>query len=84
MSVKKMTGIALATAAAAAFATAPMTHVIADEAGVNCYGINSCKGQGSCNTPTSKCKGENSCKGKGVLVVPSAEECVKKGGAVMK
>lgn len=83
MNVKKLTGIALATAAAAVFTTVPVTSVVASD-GVNCYGINGCKGQGSCNTPTSKCNGTNSCKGKGVLAVKSKAECKAKGGTVVE
>jgi hypothetical protein len=31
----------------------------------DCKGLNSCKGQGGCNTGDMGCKGKNSCKGKG-------------------
>ena len=31
----------------------------------DCKGMNSCKGQGGCNTGDMGCKGKNSCKGKG-------------------
>ena len=31
----------------------------------DCKGMNSCKGQGGCNTGDNGCKGKNSCKGKG-------------------
>jgi hypothetical protein len=31
----------------------------------DCKGMNSCKGQGGCNTSDMGCKGKNSCKGKG-------------------
>ena len=31
----------------------------------DCKGLNSCKGQGGCNTGENGCKGKNSCKGKG-------------------
>lgn len=30
-----------------------------------CKGMNSCKGQGGCQTGDMGCKGKNSCKGKG-------------------
>ncbi len=31
----------------------------------DCKGLNSCKGQGGCNSGDMGCKGKNSCKGKG-------------------
>ena len=31
----------------------------------DCKGMNSCKGQGGCNTGDMGCKSKNSCKGKG-------------------
>jgi hypothetical protein len=31
----------------------------------DCKGLNSCKGQGGCQTSDQGCKGKNSCKGKG-------------------
>jgi len=31
----------------------------------DCKGMNSCKGQGGCNTGDMGCKGKNTCKGKG-------------------
>jgi hypothetical protein len=31
----------------------------------DCKGMNSCKGQGGCQTGDMGCKGKNSCKGKG-------------------
>ena len=79
MNMKKATGLALATAAAAIFAaTAPMT-ASAGEAKVNCYNVNSCKGNGSCKTANNACKGQNSCKGTG-FVAMNAEACKAIGG----
>ena len=31
----------------------------------DCKGMNSCKGQGGCNSGDMGCKGKNTCKGKG-------------------
>ena len=31
----------------------------------DCKGLNSCKGQGGCNSGDMGCKGKNTCKGKG-------------------
>jgi hypothetical protein len=84
--VKNMTKFAMATAAAALFASAtvPVAYA-ADEGGtVKCMGINSCKGESKCKTADSACSGQNSCKGKGWLPTASAEECTAKGGTVIK
>ena len=72
---------AIATAAAIAFITAPVTSTLAQAktAKVACYGINGCKGKSACKTAMNACKGKNSCKGKGV-VMHSAKKCAKLGG----
>jgi len=49
---------------------------------VTCFGINSCKGHGSCKTAQNDCKGKNGCKGQG-NAVSSAEDCSAKGGKVV-
>ena len=75
----KLTGVALATAAAALFATgavmAPLAHA-AEEGKVKCEGVNSCKGTSECATAKS------SCKGQGWVNKASKEECEKAGGKV--
>ena len=76
--MKKTTGVAIALAAAAMLATAP----IAVHAGSNtgkCMGANSCKGHSACKTATSSCKGLNSCKGKGFMEM-SKMQCDEAGG----
>jgi hypothetical protein len=50
---------------------------------VTCFGINSCKGHGSCKTAQNDCKGKNGCKGQGNTVT-SAEDCSAKGGKVVE
>ncbi len=72
ISVKKTTGVALAVAAAAMLATAPMAANAGTLNG-KCMGVNSCKGHSACKTATSSCKGLNSCKGKGFLEMTRAE-----------
>jgi len=82
MTAKKISGIALATAAAGLFATAGVAPVMAAEQGmVHCLGVNACKGKSDCATASSACKGQNACKGKG-MVVMSAADCKAKGGKV--
>ena len=78
ISVNKTTGVAIAMAAAALLATAPMTAHAGSMNG-KCMGANSCKGHSSCKTATSSCKGLNSCKGQGFLEMSQAE-CTTAGG----
>jgi len=80
---KKMLGLTIATAAAIAFATAPITSTVSEAAAkkVHCYGVNSCKGKSACKTATSDCKGHNDCKSKGYLM-KTAKKCKKLGGSV--
>ena len=75
MNAKKLTGLALATAAASLFATAGISSAYAgkDEGKVHCDGINSCKGTSACQTASSACKGQNSCKGKGWTSMSKAD-----------
>ncbi len=71
---KKLGGIALATAAAGAFAMASMAAHADDKASsmVRCEGVNACKGHGSCKTADNACKGHNSCKGKSFVEMSKA------------
>ena len=41
------------------------TSMDAMQAKHDCKGMNSCKGQGGCQSGDNGCKGKNSCKGKG-------------------
>lgn len=79
MNAKKLSNIAIATAAASMFAmSVPMT-VSASEDAVQCFGVNSCKGTSACKTANSSCKGQNACKGQGFLELTKAE-CEEQGG----
>jgi len=80
---KKISGLALATAAATLFAGAPAAVSAAEKGTVHCYGVNACKGKSSCATANSACKGQNSCKGKGYVIV-TKEVCDQLGGKVGK
>jgi len=75
LTAKKITGLALATAAAGLFATAgiPAAYAGKHEAMVHCQGVNSCKGTTDCQTATNACKGQNSCKGQGWMAMTKAE-----------
>ncbi len=73
MRVGKLTGIALATAAAGMFAMTAAGPAAAQAAKVKCEGVNSCKGHGSCKSASNSCKGQNTCKGKGFMEMGQAE-----------
>ena len=47
---------------------------------VKCFGLNSCKGKGSCKTASNACKGKNGCEGKGFKELTAAE-CTAAGGS---
>ena len=80
----KMTTIAMAAAAAALFAVAPITAVQAgSDAKVHCFGVNKCKGHNDCKTASNACKGHASCKGHG-FVSMSKHACDEIGGKVKK
>ena len=64
---KSVSGAAIATAAALLFSVATISTASADEAKVQCTGVNSCKGQSACKSASNSCKGQNSCKGKGFV-----------------
>ena len=70
---KKLSTLALATAAAVMFSSAPLTAAHADEAKVKCEGVNACKGTSACGTAANACAGKNACKGTGFLMLSKAE-----------
>jgi len=76
---KKVSGVALAAAAAAMFAVAPMSGAIAGEKAGKCFNVNSCKGSSACATATTSCAGQNSCAGQG-WVKRTKAECEEAGG----
>ena len=76
---KKISGVALAAAAATMFAVAPMNATAGAHKAGKCIGVNGCKGQSACHTATTSCAGQNSCKGQGWVKATKAE-CDAKGG----
>jgi len=79
MDTTKLNGLALATLAAALFATAPLA---ADQPGSTpgkCYGVNACKGKSSCKSSGHGCKSQNACKGQGFVMV-TKDTCDQIGG----
>ena len=80
---KKLSGIALATAAAGFFAVAPMTGSVAYAGSdkIHCVGVNACKGTSDCKTANNACKGQNACKGAGFVAL-TEKQCEQVGGKV--
>jgi hypothetical protein len=73
MQMTKLSGAAMAAAAAMLFSTAvTSTAVAGDEAKVHCAGVNSCKGTSECKGAKNSCKGMNSCKGQGWVSMSKA------------
>jgi hypothetical protein len=83
MRMNRLTGIALATAAAGMFAMTAAGPVAAQTAKVMCEGVNACKGKGACKGAKNSCKGLNGCKGQGALEMTKAE-CDKAKAAMKK
>lgn len=89
MKVNKLTGIALATAAAGLFALTAAGPVAAQDAKVKCEGVNGCKGLSECkgeksaSREKSSCKGLNACKGQGFKEMSQAD-CDKAKMAMKK
>jgi len=70
----KLTGVALAAAAATLFVAGCSSMgggdtktADASTVKIKCYGANACKGQAECKTAMNSCKGQNSCKGHGFV-----------------
>lgn len=88
--MKKTTvsGALLASTVALMFLTTPSfaasSSPTSQAAQVKCVGANSCKGLSACKTATSAGPGKNSCKGQGMIYTKTVQECIAKGGKVMK
>ncbi|MGH8710892.1 MAG: BufA2 family periplasmic bufferin-type metallophore [Burkholderiales bacterium] len=67
--MKKLSGVALAAAAATLFVAGCATGGTGYKATgqVECTGVNGCKGQSECKTASNDCKGKNGCRGEGFL-----------------
>jgi hypothetical protein len=85
-SVRKLSGITLAMAAAALLATGSVATITTAHADgtVKCAGANSCKGTSACKTASNPGgPGANSCKGQGLSMTDSADTCKAAGGQVL-
>lgn len=76
---RKVSGVALAAAAATMFAVAPISGAIAAEKKGKCFNVNSCKGTSACATASTSCAGQNECAGKG-WVKKTKTACENEGG----
>jgi uncharacterized membrane protein len=76
---RRLVSAAIATAAAALFATGVVSTATAQDVKIKCYGTNSCKGHSECKTSMSSCKGKNACKGKGFEMM-TEKACIEKLG----
>jgi hypothetical protein len=82
--IQKLTGFAIAAAAAAVFSTVTVGSAFAAaEAKVQCAGVNACKGQNDCAGAKNACKGQGSCKGTGFKEMSKAD-CDKAKAAMKK
>ncbi|MEE9580758.1 MAG: hypothetical protein V3V74_05540, partial [Nitrosomonadaceae bacterium] len=76
----KMTGIALAIAAAGFVVTSPSVSAASASTDlVHCYGVNKCGGHNDCTSEGNACAGKASCKGTGFVAMPS-KSCGDIGG----
>jgi hypothetical protein len=73
MKTATMGGAAIATAAALLFGSFAVATASAEDAKIQCSGVNACKGQSSCKSARNSCKGLNSCKGQGFVEMTRAE-----------
>ena len=76
---KKVSGLALAVAAAGMLGATAVTAAPSESVNVHCYGVNICKGHNDCKTAENACKGQAKCKSHG-FVSMSAEACDHIGG----
>ena len=83
--MRVVSGAALAAAAASLFlsGTVSVSSANAEEAKVQCAGVNSCKGRSECSSAKNSCKGQNACKGEGWQSM-TEKQCLEKGGKVEK
>lgn len=59
---------------------APAAHA----EGVECWGVNKCKGQGECGGKGHSCAGQNGCKGQGWVTAKDADTCTKVMGGSLQ
>ncbi|HTL48840.1 MAG TPA: hypothetical protein VL688_12340 [Verrucomicrobiae bacterium] len=55
---------------------------LAHAEGVQCHGVNSCKGTGECGGKGHSCAGKNACKGQGWITAADDAACTAQGGTL--
>ena len=78
-------GTSIAVAAASLFlgGMVSVSSANAEEAKVQCAGVNACKGKSACSSAKNGCSGQNACKGQGWMSM-TEKQCLAKGGKVEK
>lgn len=83
MKIRIVSGATLAAAAAVLITSGAAISTPAQaksDYAVKCFGLNACKGHGSCKSTANACKGKNACKGQGFSMM-GKEKCMAKGGS---
>ncbi len=78
-----ISGGAIALAAAALITNMTVVPQARADYTVKCFGLNACKGHGSCKSIGNACKGHNACKGQGFSMM-SKGRCMAKGGSTSR
>jgi hypothetical protein len=83
--VNAYSGAVIAAAAVSLFLSGSVvvSSANAEEAKVQCAGVNACKGKSECSSAKNGCSGKNACKGLGWMSM-SEQQCLAKGGKVEK
>src|SRR5258708_13472963 len=83
--IRVASGAALAAAAASLFLSGSIvvSSANAEEAKVQCAGVNSCKGKSECSSAKNGCSGQNACKGQGWRSM-TEKQCLEKDAKVQK
>lgn len=79
---KKKKLIAASVAGLIAMAGSVIIPGVSYAANEHCYGINACKGIGSCGGKGHSCAGMNACKGQGYVDVPEGTCSKIEGGSL--
>lgn len=80
---KKKALLVASVAGLLAFASAMATAGVVYAEGVQCGGINACKGTGECGGKGNSCAGKNACKGEGWISQATEADCIQAGGTVI-
>ena len=80
---KKMTLLAASAAGLLVLVGAMAKAGVVYAEGVECGGINACKGQGECGGKGHECAGKNACKGQGWVTKAADADCTTAGGTVL-